>query len=583
MPGSMEDKTYSGERLAFNPTTSSYPTEGANQDGGSQKDRGGDAERMAIIDDLIARQIAPKARLFASLKNRILVSTLLVVIGAVVVMGVVLQLTIFPKLRGDANIITNLKALHFGASVAIIVLSWLFIERISKTIASPLLELTKRADEISRGAGPCASAVSAKPWPPEGPEQSETLEELGQDEIERLTRSFDRMLAHLKASETMLRESEEKYRFLFDNGPSPIFVIDAETLQILDLNARAEEEYQFTRDEFLSMTFSDLGMQSNKADTDAQIRKLLTSDHDAPMPVIQHKRKDGSMFMVNFHARMTRFRDRPAIIAAVWDVTETLEKHAKLIQAGKMATLGEMATGIAHELNQPLDVIMLGCDFIGKRLKRGHAINVEDLQYVTEEISASVQRASKIINHLRQFGRKTDAAMNPVDIREAITNVFGLVGRQLAARGIEWELDFPENAPKIMGDLNRLEQVFINLVLNARDAMVSSREPLSEAGNQKPKRITIKLFTEADRLVVIVSDTGPGIPENLLEKVFDPFFTTKKPGEGTGLGLSITYGIVKNHKGAVEVDSAPGKGATFKLTFPIVSTEIPDDKDPSRG
>ncbi len=582
MPGSAEDKTYAGGGLAFNPNTSSQTSEGPNQDREPQKEKN-DAERIAIIDDLIARQIAPRARLFASLKNRILVSTLLVVIGAVVVMGVVLQLTIFPKLRGDASIITNLKALHFGASIAIIVLSWLFIERISKTIASPLLELTKRADEISRGAGPCASAVSPRPCSWEGSEQGETPDRTGQDEIERLTRSFNRMLAHLKASETMLRESEEKYRFLFDNGPSPIFVIDAETLQILDLNARAEEEYQFTRAEFLDMTFSDLGMLSNKADTDAHIRKLLASDHDAPMPVMQHKRKDGSIFMVNFHARTTRFQDRPAIIAAVWDVTETLEKHAKLIQAGKMATLGEMATGIAHELNQPLDVIMLGCDFIAKRLKRGHEIDVEDLHYVTEEISASVQRAAKIINHLRQFGRKTDAIMNPVDIREAITNVFGLVGRQLTARNIQWDLDFPEKVPTIMGDLNRLEQVFINLVLNARDAMTSAGDQVSEAGDPRPKRITIKLFAEADRLVVIVSDTGPGIPENLLEKVFDPFFTTKKPGEGTGLGLSITYGIVKDHKGAIEVESSPGKGATFRLTFPIVSTEIHNDKDSSCG
>ena len=577
MPGSVEDKTFSGTELASHKNTSSHPSEGPIH-GGPQKERGEDAERIAIIDDLIARQIAPRARLFASLKNRILVSTLLVVIGAIVVMGIVLQITIFPKLRGEANIITNLKVLHFAASAAIIVLSWLFIERISKTIAAPLLELTKRADEISREAAPCASITDESALP-SGGQAGETPDEANSDEIERLTRSFDRMLAHLKASETMLRESEEKYRFLFDNGPSPIFVIDADTLQILDLNARAEEEYQFTRAEFLSMTFSDLGMQSNKADTDAQIRRLLASDHDAPLPVIQHKRKDGSMFMVNFHARMTRFRDRPAIIAAVWDVTETLEKHAKLIQASKMATLGEMATGIAHELNQPLDVIMLGCDFIGKRLKRGHEINIEDLHYVTEEISASVQRAAKIINHLRQFGRKTDAVMNPVDIREAITSVFGLVGRQLEARGIEWDLDFPEHVPKILGDLNRLEQVFINLVLNARDAMVSPGDASPASDPNKPKLIAISVSTEDNRLVVAVSDTGPGIPENLLDKIFDPFFTTKKPGEGTGLGLSITYGIVKDHKGTVEVDSTPGKGATFRLTFPILSTELPNGKD----
>ena len=578
MPTNTEDIATSREGTVFDPNKSSFPSKRQGGHDESPRDTYS-TERIAVIDDLIARQSAPRSRLFSSLKNRILFSTLVVVIGGVVLMGMVLLLTIFPTLRGEANIITNRKMLHIGASVVIIVLSWLFIERISKTIAFPLLELTKRADEISRGARPCASELGGEAQPSEA-DKFTTPDVSGQDEIERLTRSFNCMLAYLKSSETMLRESEEKYRFLFDNGPSPIFVIDAETLQILDLNARAEEEYQFKRDEFLKMTFSDLGMQTTQTDPDGHIRKILTTNHDAPMPVIQHKRKDGSIFMVNFHARLTRFRDRPAIIAAVWDVTETLEKHAKLIQAGKMATLGEMATGIAHELNQPLDVIMLGCDFIGKRLKKGQAINIEDLQYVTEEISSSVQRASKIINHLRQFGRKTEAAMNPVDVRDAITNVFGLVGRQLQARGIQWELDFPEEVPKIMGDLNRLEQVFINLVLNARDAMASTGEKGQNLPSQEgPKRITIRLFREDDRLVVTVSDNGPGIPENILEKVFDPFFTTKKPGEGTGLGLSITYGIVKDHRGAVEVNSCPDRGATFKLTFPIISMETFDGKD----
>lgn len=582
MPSSVEEKINSGGVAVSNLNTSPYPSPGTSQNTGAPRDDG-TLERIAVIDDLISYQITPKTRLFASLKNRILVSTLLVVIGAVVVMGIVLQLTIFPKLQGEDNIVINLKMLHLGASVAIIVLSWLFIERISKIIASPLLELTKRADEISRGAGPFASTINREVSSSRAQEIGETQGRLGEDEIEGLTKSLNRMLTHLKESEARLRESEEKYRFLFDNGPSPIFVIDAETLQILDLNARAEEEYQFTREEFLKMTFSYLGMQSNEADTDTHIRQLLTSDHDTPMPVIQHKRKDGTIFMVNFHARMTRFRDRPAIISAVWDVTETLEKHAKMIQAGKMATLGEMATGIAHELNQPLDVIMLGCDFIGKRLKKGHSIDVEDLQYVTEEISSSVQRASKIINHLRQFGRKTGATMNPLDVRNAITNVFSLVGRQLQARGIRWELDFPEEVPKILGDSNRLEQVFINLVLNARDALASGGNLASEPRDERAKLISIRLFTEVNRLVVEVSDTGPGIPGNLLQKVFDPFFTTKKPGEGTGLGLSITYGIVKDHKGTVEVDSNPGKGATFRLTFPILSMEIPNGKDSSSG
>ena len=133
-----------------------------------------------------------------------------------------------------------------------------------------------------------------------------------------------------------------------------------------------------------------------------------------------------------------------------------------------MATLGEMATGIAHELNQPLNVIMLGCDYLRKKTRAGAYVTTEDVKQVTLEINSSVQRASRIINHLRQFGRKADETMSPTDINYPISNVFNLVGTQLEARGIKWELDLDDRLPKILGDVNRLEQVFINLVLNAR-------------------------------------------------------------------------------------------------------------------
>lgn len=529
------------------------------------------SERLKIIEHLIERQFKPKQPIFSTFKNRILVSTLLVVIGAVVIIGISLQITVFPKLRGDDTVIRNIKTIHFLSSLAIIALSWLFIERISKTISAPLLELTKRADEISKKAGLRLAETDQEHFATEDDIIGYSEHTSHRDEIVRLTSSFNRMLDHLKASETMLRESEEKYRFLFNYGPSPIFVLDTDTLKILDVNARAEEEYQFARDEFLEMSFSDLGMQADKEGTTSQLRMMLTSKEETPLPVIQHKRKDGSTLMVNFQARTSTYQDEPAIITAAWDVTETLEKHTRLIQAGKMATLGEMATGIAHELNQPLNVIKLGCDFLAKRIKRGKAVEPDELGYVADQMNSSVERASKIINHLRQFGRKNDMTMRSTDIREAIINVFGLVGRQLEARGIQWELDFEDNLPRIMGDVNRLEQVFINLVINARDAIVYHDTTISNRDEKRPKLVSMKAFKENNRIVITVADTGPGIPQNIIDKVFDPFFTTKRPGEGTGLGLSISYGIVKDHRGSIEVLESTEKGTTFRLTFPILS------------
>jgi histidine kinase len=152
-------------------------------------------------------------------------------------------------------------------------------------------------------------------------------------------------------------------------------------------------------------------------------------------------------------------------------------------------------------------------------------------------------------------------------------NVFTLVGTQLKNRGIRWTLSLDVNLPKIMGDDNRLEQVFINLILNARDAMLSQASSLGPEGKERDKVITIKTSSENGRVVVTISDTGPGIPESLEPKVFEPFFTTKKTGDGTGLGLSISYGIVQEHNGTIEIDHTVAEGATFRLSFPALKNE----------
>jgi len=522
------------------------------------------------IQRLLPAGLRPEKGFLASFKNRILLGALAVIIGVVIIIGVMLQVTVFPRLGGESAIVANLKAVHFLASIMVIALSWLFIELISKRITLPLQELTKRADQISReaGAGIDSTAPLTANLENEGFQEEANGNFLSGDEIYQLTSSFNRMLVHLTASEAQLRESEEKYRFLFDNGPLPIFVIDADDLMILDVNARAEQEYQFTKEEFLAMSFAALGVGRDRERTGAHLRLLLTTEVTL-LPVLQQKRRDGSIFMVNFQGRLSRYRNRPAIIAAVWDVTERLEKHAKLIQAGKMATLGEMATGIAHELNQPLNVIMLGCDYLDKKVRLGRSVTPEDLKQVTRELTTNVERAARIIAHLRQFGRKADGTMMPIDVNIPIASVFNLVGTQLEARGIKWDLLLEDDLPSILGDINRLEQVFINLVLNARDAILSQERKEGQVAIPS-KAIRVRSFLENKRVVVTVADTGPGIPETVRSKVFEPFFTTKKTGEGTGLGLSISYGIIKEHNGTIEIEDN-AEGTTFRLTFPALS------------
>jgi PAS domain S-box-containing protein len=534
------------------------------------------------IEKLLPAGRRPKSGYLFSFKNRILISTLVVVIGGVIIVGVILQMTVFPRLKADdpSAILNLIKIIHFVVSIVVIAASCLFIQLLSKNITLPLLELTKCADQISREAGENLASEADAVEDESGKEADyQPTDCLPADEVCQLTSSFNRMLIHLKASEASLRESEEKYRFLFDNAPSPIFVLDAGDLMILDVNARAEEEYQYSREELLKMTFADLGRDKDRDQTRRLLTQLVPTETTL-LPVLRHIRRDGTPFIVNFQGSFSRYRNRPAVIAAVWDVTEKLEKHAMLIQAGKMATLGEMATGIAHELNQPLNVIRLGCDYVVKKTKTGQILSHEDLVNLTRELTFSVDRASRIISHLRQFGRKADDSMGPIDPNMPIRNVFTLLGSQLEARGIRWELALDYHLPQILGDENRLEQVFINLLLNARDAMLAAEKAARSKETATAKAIKIESYLIGNRVVVTVSDTGPGVPEAIKNKVFEPFFTTKKTGEGTGLGLSISYGIIREHHGTIEIDSGKTHGATFRLTFPVLKTESDDGKNP---
>jgi len=240
-----------------------------------------------------------------------------------------------------------------------------------------------------------------------------------------------------------------------------------------------------------------------------------------------------------------------------------------LIQAGKMTTLGVMAAGMAHEINQPLNVIQVCADFFLKMLNRGQPISDEDLRSMANDIVVNVERATGVIKHVRDFARQSEVVQGKVKINDAITDVFKVVGHQLKVHEIEVKLDLNPDIPNIMAEHNRLEQVFINLVTNAIDAM----DEKSEQSDNKDveKRLTIKSYVENGQVAVDVSDTGIGMSEEVKNKIFEPFFTTKKIGKGTGLGVSISYGIVKDYEGTIEIQTELGKGTTFKLRFPALT------------
>jgi C4-dicarboxylate-specific signal transduction histidine kinase len=260
---------------------------------------------------------------------------------------------------------------------------------------------------------------------------------------------------------------------------------------------------------------------------------------------------------------------RKAMIHIMGDLRETTaeierreqelrQKQEQLIQAGKLATLGELTTGIAHELNNPLYNIGL---FIGNAIDRIELGRV-DPDTISDELNKAmeqVRKATEIISHLRTFGRAATVVYEPVEIVPVIERSLSLMHQQLRLRQIEVAVE-PGTEPLVVdGNAIQLEQVFVNLLTNARDA-------LAEA---ETKRISIACERRPPVGVVRFADSGAGVPDDLEQRIFDPFFTTKEVGAGTGLGLSITYGIVSEHGGTIELGEGSDGGAQFTITLPL--------------
>jgi C4-dicarboxylate-specific signal transduction histidine kinase len=268
---------------------------------------------------------------------------------------------------------------------------------------------------------------------------------------------------------------------------------------------------------------------------------------------------------------------RKAMIHIMGDLRETTQemehreqelrdKQEQLVQAGKLATLGELTTGVAHELNNPLNNIGLFVGNVIDQIRLGQMDTdqaVRDLEQAMEQ----VRKATEIISHLRTFGRAAPVAVEQVDVDDVIERSLLLVQEQFRLRGIDVELELCPDELLVLGNPIQLEQVFINLLTNARDALETAPK----------KAIRIASARDDDRIRITFSDTGPGIPPEIAQRIFDPFFTTKEVGAGTGLGLSITYSILKEYGGDISVVAGRGKGATFEIELPQAQGAPPEE------
>jgi len=247
----------------------------------------------------------------------------------------------------------------------------------------------------------------------------------------------------------------------------------------------------------------------------------------------------------------------------------SLMLHVELVTAWDllrlMPSLSGMSAGVAHELNQPLNAIKMGSEYLKIMLQSGQKIEEEQLSLVVDEMGTQVNRASEIINRLSAFGEKPAFARERVDINQPINDTIAIIGHQLALENIQLQMELAEGLPAISGHHQRLGQVFYNLVINSAEAIERREKEMPGEDH----RITIRTFLQENRIVATVSDTGIGIPSHLRERVFEPFFTTKETGKGKGLGLSISNEIVRDYGGRIEISSKRDQGTRFTLSFPV--------------
>ncbi len=241
---------------------------------------------------------------------------------------------------------------------------------------------------------------------------------------------------------------------------------------------------------------------------------------------------------------------------------EIVKAQEHMINAEKLASLGRMAAGVAHELNSPLTGIVTFGHLLLNRLPPENTQDIEDVKIIIEQ----AERCSNIVRGLLGFSRRTAAEKTMVDINKLIENTVLIVKNQAKFHNIVFELDLDDKIPQIIGDHNQIQQVFLNLLINAADAM-------DEGG----KIYIASRMTERDRkrfVEIEFTDTGHGIPEEIQGRIFEPFFTTKPVGTGTGLGLSVSYGIIRKHEGYIFVKSEVGKGSSFFIQLPAPENKM---------
>jgi PAS domain S-box-containing protein len=373
--------------------------------------------------------------------------------------------------------------------------------------------------------------------------------------------------AHLDAKAKSQHDSDTRFRALMNSSFDAIIIINTQGA-IVDFNAAAEELFGYQKQQIVGDDLANIVIPLRYREAHGQGLKVFLETGVGPLigqrVEIEALHHDGHEFPVEIaiekYDTVTGTETDAAFVGFIRDISQRKDAAAKLIQSSKLATLGEMATSVAHELNQPLSVIRMAAGNIRQRLSKG----IVDPKYLSEKllrIEEQTARAATIIDHMRMFGREAKEPAESIDPRNAVKRALDLMGEQLRLAGIEVVTVLPENCACVLGHVIQVEQVLLNLLTNALDAITQS---------EGMAKITLQVFEEGNVIHITTQDTGGGIPDDVLQRIFEPFFTTKSMERGTGLGLSVSYGIIQDMKGTIAAENIDD-GARFTITLPIIS------------
>ncbi|MEO7360801.1 MAG: ATP-binding protein, partial [Gemmatimonadaceae bacterium] len=382
------------------------------------------------------------------------------------------------------------------------------------------------------------------------------LEITARTTLERLSASlslaFDALL--LDEEERYSRERERMLATALTTMDQPVFILDRRVVRYA--NPAAVREYGWSLTELIGHSLDEiaLGQTEASAELDAAMN-VPGLVRDLSSVKLKHRRRDGSEFPAAMTQNAITADDGTVVgqVVSVRNMTAEHEVAAQMRHTEKMVALGELVAGVAHEINNPLTGISAFAQLLLEE-------NLEPEQReAVQLIKRESDRATTVIRDLLLFSRKEGAAAGPVDINALLEQTVRLRAYQLRNANVEVTLLLDPGNPQVQGDRQKLQQVLLNVIVNAEHAMEA-----------KPNaRLLLRSARDGDRVVVDATDSGVGMTPEVRQRVFEPFYTTKPPGVGTGLGMSVSYGIIQQHDGRIEAHSEPGVGTTISITLPL--------------